>query len=54
MSKYPNKVEFWRGKGFDVVEKRGWVRKIRSEAKKALDPKEYEECMKQVGWDTII
>lgn len=54
MSKYPDKVKFWRQKGFEVIEKRGWTRKIRSEAKKILRPKEYEESMKQVGWESII
>ena len=54
MSKYPDKVKFWRQKGFDVIEKRGWTRKIRSEAKERLSQREYEESMKQVGWESII
>ncbi|MEX6700192.1 hypothetical protein ABS315_11285 [Peribacillus frigoritolerans] len=54
MSKYPNKVDFWRQKGFDVVEQRGWVRKVRSLAKERLSQQEYVDCMKQVGWESII
>jgi hypothetical protein len=53
-SKYPDKVDFWRKRGFDVIEKRGWTRKIRSEAKEILSPREYEYCMQQVGWASII
>jgi hypothetical protein len=54
MSKHPDKVDFWRKKGFDVVEKRGWVRKIRSLAKERLSQQEYVDCMKQVGWVSIL
>lgn len=54
MSKYPDKANFWRQKGFNVVEKRGWVRKIRSLAKERLNHQEYVDCMKQVGWESII
>ncbi|MCC2375817.1 hypothetical protein M3641_27405 [Bacillus cereus] len=54
MSKYPDKARFWRRKGFEVIEKRGWTRKIRSEAKKRLSQQEYVTCMKQVGWESII
>jgi hypothetical protein len=54
LSNYPNKVEFWRNRGFDVVEKRGWVRVIRSEAKERFSQWEYEYCMQQVGWASII
>jgi|1186.fasta_scaffold1181233_1 hypothetical protein len=53
-SKYPDKANFWRKRSFVVVEKRGWVRVIRSEAKENLSPQEYEESMKQVGWESII
>ena len=54
MSKHPDKVNFWRQKGFVVIEKRGWVRKIRGLAKERLSQQDYVDCMKQVGWESII
>lgn len=53
-SEFPDKSNFWRLKGFEVVEKRGWVRKIRSQAKERLSKRVYEEYMKQVDWESII
>jgi hypothetical protein len=53
-SQFLDKVAFWRSKGFDVVEKPGWCRVIRSEAKERLSQHVYEQYMKQVGWASII
>lgn len=54
MSKHPKKIDFWRQRGFNVEEKRGWVRKIGSQARECLSPQEYIEYMKKVGWESII
>ncbi len=51
---YPDKVAFCRQRGFYVEEKRGWVRIIRSQAKERLNEKEYKDCMRLVGWESII
>ncbi|NMD72799.1 hypothetical protein HHO41_21490 [Bacillus sp. DNRA2] len=54
MSRKPDIVALWRSKDIPVIEKRGWVRVVRSIAKQRLSEQEYISCMKQVGWESII
>lgn len=54
MSKQQWKVAYCRMNGIDVVEKRGWTRKARSQAKKKLSEQTYIDFMKHIGWESII